>query len=118
MGDVNDGKHLYSLDANSTINALVQPEELLVERRDGHEHQDLGPREQERPGRIAAAGEGQHWSSVVRVAHVECGWEYLVRGLHHGRHLRVPDHNFVGYFWYLTLWIFSARTFDQSRVKK
>merc|ERR1711977_392959 len=69
--------------------ALLQPEELLAVRRDGHVDQDLGLGEQERPGRDLPGGEEQDGPPVVGFDDLERGREHALRGKHGWRHLRV-----------------------------
>merc|ERR1712196_428926 len=72
--------------------ALLQPEELLAVRRDGHVHQDLGLGEQERPGRDLPGGEEQDGPPVVGFDDLEYGREHALRGKHGWRHLRLRYH--------------------------
>merc|ERR1712099_188383 len=76
LWDLNDGKHLYTLDHADTINALCCSPNRLVVRRNCPQHQDLGLGKQEHGRRAPPRGYwriySRCWTSSVLVNGLVC----------------------------------------------
>ena len=72
LWDVNEGKHLYSLDAGGTINALTfSPRKLLADRGHRHHHPRVGLGEQADLGRAYRHQPPQERPALVRLLVLE-----------------------------------------------